>query len=551
MFVTPEQVQNDAIIESDLCIIGAGPAGITLAMGLSEKGIKIVLVESGGLERTEAADELSSGMSVGRPYPISSSRLRLFGGTSNHWGGHCRPLEGIDFEQRDWVPNSGWPIAKADLDPYYERAHTVLDLGHYEYAPDFWAAVFEAKHGRSLFEGGNLIESKLWQNSALRGGSEPTFNSKYRGPIAQSRTVSCFLGMTALQIETDADGREVVRARLSTLQGKRATVRAKVFVLAQGCLEVARLLLLSSVERPRALGNENDLVGRFFMDHLWFCNGATMSIRGDLLPGPFLEQMRYGYLEESFVPKSADSRATGAEFRLFNRSADARASSQYKPFVTAGFGLAEATQRRHQLQGFGVLSLHELESQQGEPEAVESAISHLHSDPVHTMEEGRTLPFRRFDLCCLCEQYPNPESRVTLDHRKDVLGQPQLRLDWRVTERDRESIYRALKLVGGALARTGVGRLRISYDPLSESDTAAQPGVGVGSHHMGTTRMHTDPRQGVVDASLRVHGVRNLYVASSSVFPTGGYANSTLTIVALTLRLVDHLEAVLTKHPIE
>lgn len=444
--------------ESDVCIVGAGAAGITLARQLAAFGVSTVLLESGGLAPEARTQALYDGEVTGRPYPLVASRLRYFGGSTGHWAGYCGPLDESDFEVRDWVPHSGWPIDRQDLIPYWKRAHDVLDLGPFEYdIPGHGRRIGDFKSLRACF----------WRQSP------PTrFNQKYQDDIRRSDLITCLLHANLLRFEGTNGGRVVRRAFVGTLGGASAVVRAHSFVVACGGIENARILLLAAHRNDLALDRVSPITGRFFMEHILVPSTATVVAIGDWWH----------------------------DFQGFKHEGVA---------LAPGLCLSEKAQREHAILGLG------------------GGMAPI--DCPAGLVSGQTC----LDFFAIVEQAPHPDSRVLLGSRRDALGLPVAKLDWRLTEIDRQTIR-----IGPRLLAHEVGRLRLGRTKLHDVMSVVPDNLGSANHHMGTTRMGDD---GVVDRNCRVHGIENLFVAGSSVFPTVGYINPTLTIVALSLRLADHI----------
>jgi choline dehydrogenase-like flavoprotein len=468
---------RDTVLEADVCVIGAGAAGICLARSLSGSALRVALLESGGLEPDPATQDLYRGRIYGRNYfQLDVCRSRQFGGSTNCWHGMCRPLDPIDFEARDWVPHSGWPFGLETLEAYYERAQQVLRLERFDYAGASW----ENEELPLLPLVGGGIRSGVFQVAANRLGEI------YRSEVERAPNLDTYL--FANLVGFDADRARIARARVACLDGNRISVKARYFVLATGGIENARLLLVTG------LGNQHDLVGRYFMEHPHVLAGA-------------------------FLPSQA-----------------ALPLGFYRPHQEGGVQLAgylattDAVRRAERLLGWcGFLA------QEAPLPELEQHLAPL----VQEIDRPREGPAGRavFFMNEL-EQAPNPASRVRLSENKDALGMPRAQLEWRLSAIDKSSARRTQEVLARALGAAGLGRLQITF---SEDERSWPTEMGGGRHHMGTTRMHLDPKQGVVDPDGRVHGLANLYVAGSSVFPTVGAANPTLTLVALALRLADHL----------
>ncbi len=486
MLLDARTVPRNRPVETDVCVIGAGAAGLTLARELAGAPFRVALLESGGFDPDPATQALYRGLVHGRGYfTLDGCRSRQFGGSTNCWQGLCRPLDPIDFEARSWVPHSGWPFRAETLAPFYARAQEVLRLEDFAYDAARWAA---PGHPPLPFAS-DAIESRVFQVAPTRMGE------LYRDEITRAENVDTWLFANVVEIEADAEARTVPSVRVATLDGNAFPVKARVFVLATGGIENARLLLASNRVQKAGLGNGSDLVGRYFMEH------------PHLVAGAFLR--------------------SGSEVSLSFYRARNVGRVKLAGYLTG----SDALQREERLLGFSSFL-----AQEAPLPGFEQALGRVvHEGDVAGGEPAPRAVFFMNEI----EQAPNPSSRVRLGEERDALGMPRVRLEWRLSGIDKQSIRRAHVILARELGRAGLGRLQLM---LSEDEYDWPPELGGGRHHMGTTRMHADPEQGVVDAQGRVHGIANLYVAGSSVFPTGGAANPTLTLVALALRLADHLK---------
>jgi choline dehydrogenase-like flavoprotein len=518
------EMTNETVIETDICIVGAGAAGISIAKYLNGSNISICLVESGGFEFEEETQSLYQGKNVGRKYfPLDTARLRYFGGTTNHWTGWCSPLEEIDFQQRDWVPYSGWPLTLKDLEPYYIQAQKWCNVGPYRYQLSDW----EADDFKLLEVLPEKLATKFWQFSPA-----PTrFGITYRAELEQATHIQVLLHANVVEVVSNQSAQAVESVKITTLDmTKTGTIRAKVVVLACGALENPRLLLVSNHVQTTGLGNQNDNVGRFFMEHplvdsarlvtlkdsrsLAYYNNITIRNGTHLRPalkGSEIAQQKYQILNVAVLMYSADGQKDEIGYpaakKLFKALKSGKFSSQFRNdvinLVNDLDGLAETLYYRF---------------------------------------KGTQKPLpdnTNIKVMSYAEQRPNPNSRVLLDSETDQLGLPRIKLDWQLTELDKRSIRITNQLIGEELGRMELGRLQL-VDWLQSEDDHIEAGGQY--HHMGTTRMSEDPKQGVVDKNCRVHGLANLYIAGSSVFATSGNSNPTLTIVALAMRLAEHLK---------
>lgn len=509
------QLPDGTELQADLCIVGGGAVGITLARELAGGPLKVVLLESGGLDFDPDTQALYAGEVVGNPGADPEyARLRYLGGSSNHWMGYCRPLDPIDFAARPWIPWSGWPIGPTDLEPFYPRVREVLELHSDDYAASGWAGqlspILTGPLGR-----GRLAPVVFQLSPPTRLGQ------RYRALLESAPNIDVQLHANLVDIVTDPSACEVVALEAACLGGPRFTVRARVTVLATGGIENARLLLAANRVMPAGLGNTHDLVGRFFMDHP-AAEAAEVLFTGDA------EQVR-----------STGSQLVDGGFVLSEATERAEATGRFycQIYPARGNGGVEET-------GYVALRRLARSLRRGQmPADFNTQLGLVASD----LDGAASGLWRRFlgDIHALGvrlhpEVVPNPDSRITLTAERDALGLPRIRHDWRLSAIDRHGYARGLAILGEELGRLGLGRLRAAE--WLEAEPFVFPGDG-SWHHCGTTRMNDDPKQGVVDRDCLVHGMANLYVGGSSVFPTIGFANPTFTITALSLRLADHLAA--------
>lgn len=538
MLLDGRRVPSDRTVECDVCIVGAGAAGITLAHELDGTPSRVLLLESGGFEASKAAQDLNTG-EVADPRhhgPLDGYRVRRFGGTSTVWGGWCAPFDRIDFQARPHVPHSGWPITKEELDPCYARAHAYCELGAYAYDVSRALAGAPTPTIPGLSQP-DVVTDRLWLVSP------PTnFGKSYRSRLRQSQNVTVCLHATALKLLAGPPQR-IDRLKVGSVDGHEFHVRARMFVLAAGGLETTRLLLLSDDVHRGGIGNDHDLVGRFYLSHL------TGDV-GEVALRPRDGRVVWGY--QSTVDGVYCRRQLGIDQdcqqdeRLLNFAAILDRPAPDDP--SHGDGLLSAIYLAKLARGRERgASRRQVRAHLGNVVTDAGSVARLAAVLVHKrLLSARRLPSvlpnktgNRYTLHFDAEQAPNPDSRVLLGDQRDRFGLPRLRVDWRFSEADVASVVRSSQKLEAALGRAGVGRMLL--DPETRRDRVREL-ASVGSHHLGTTRMAGDPARGVVDANCRVHGIGNLWIASSSVFATSSYARPTLTIVALAIRLADHLK---------
>jgi choline dehydrogenase-like flavoprotein len=531
MFIDARQVTTGTAIETDLAIVGGGAAGISLASELAGAGFTVAVLESGALDFAWPAQSLYSATNIGLPYyALDVCQLRYFGGSTNAWGGWCRPLDPIDFEERPWVEHSGWPFSLAKLGPYYRRAHDLCQVASDDYDPEH--AIAEIGHPRATLL---PFDPATLETSIYRFSAPTRFGQVYREVLRRAENVRCYLNANVLAIKTTEDARSVTRLAVGCLSGTRFDVAAKHYVLAAGGIENARLLLASRDAAANGLGNQYDLVGRYFMEH-------PHTKRALFVRRHSLAAALYG---ETFHGRG----------------------------IIARVSLPAARQRREQLLGYSanihpVYFGHDSRGWLALRKLVLSLSPSRRSDPLIRLppygHKGLTLGeffdmVRQFDKMTIAaalgllqpsrfisgfvleskpEQAPNRESRVALDDKRDAFGLNRVKLDWRMLPIDRRTAVRGEELIDAELRRLGIGEVA----PLAPAEIESWPAnLEGGWHQLGTTRMNGDARHGVVDANGRVHGMSNLYVTGGSIFPTGGVAPPTLTIVALAVRLAHHL----------
>ena len=481
----------------DICIIGGGAAGITLAMYL-KKNFNILLLEGGGLEYSDESQEIYKGKNIGHEYfELDVSRARWLGGTTNWWGGWSKPLDSCDFKKRDFVKYSGWPIEKTDLDPYDKETRSIVDLPIEPQSINYkgWTDVLEKGDK-------DLNEFKFrWSHPATN------FRDKYKSELENRSNITCFVNANLTDMTLLDDLSSIKNIEIKNYRSQVFSAKAKIYILATGGIENARLLLNFNKQSKNGIGNNNDLVGRFFSDHPHFVTGH------------FIVDDEITKIFASKKPERMD------EFR----------TTFFKP--------SEKFQEQQKLLNFEL--------------RVEPNFK-LYS-PIYTFKEKlrdvicstdwslNMLKDRCHydgDFRISAEQIPNPESRIIIGSEVDKLGLKRAVLSWKFQEIDKSTFREATMHFAKLFVERNLGRVKI--DDWVFSSDAKFPGfpqeVG-GNHHMGTTRMGAISSEGVVDRNQKVFGINNLYVAGSSVFTTVGYVNPTFSIIQTSLRLADHINA--------
>lgn len=528
-----------------VCIVGAGAAGITLACELDRSGISVLLLEAGGYELdAETADDYVG--RAARPHPETTEfRRSKLGGTTGIWGGRCVPYDAIDFERRDYIADSGWPIPYDDVARHYPRAMTYSDAG----ADDFSVASLPAGSGATIAD---LRPNPVLLADRIERYSLPTdFGKRYRKQLQDSTNVTTVLHARCTAIVRAPGEDRIAAVEVTDRAGRRITITAQSFVLAGGGIEVARLLL-NSDRANGGLGNRNDLVGRYYACH--FENTCGKIIPG-AAPIPFqFERTADGVYSRRKLQFSADAqrqhRLLNTAFRFhFPEYSDASHGSA----VMSTIFLAKSVlipEYRAILQHSAAAAAdspagaHVKNVLTGFPQLFKFGYQWLF---LRVLAE-RKLPYTlvgnadgSFPLEFNCEQTPLAHSRVKLTDDDDRHGMKRIEVDWRVSPDDIDAAYRGFQLLRATLADYSGVRLEFDDEQLRQRLAGSVP---LGGHHIGTTRMGQSERDGVVDANCAVFNLPNLFIASSAVFPTSSHANPTLTIVAMAIRLAAHLKTV-------
>lgn len=524
-----QALTGDDVLDCDICIIGSGPAGGTIARELSNSRLRVTVLESGDFERQDHTDALNDIESVGRPRVMDQwlVRNRIVGGSSHTWAGRCAPFDEIDLKRRKWVPHSGWPFGINDLEPYLDRTVPYLGLGIGSRFSDdrFWALARRPAPQPELDV--RYLLPFFWQYS--RDAKNPYDYMRFGRHLLASlgTNVKLVTNATVLEINVTASGAAVESVEFASPDGRRRTLSTSTVVLCAGGIENARILLCSNSVATSGLGNQNDLVGRFLMDHP----------RGSV--GTFQQKVSDAQLKR---------------FGCYNVR-----STIGSHLFRHGLRLSPLIQKEEQLLNCSAW-IGEVVTPDDPWNAVKRLLRGKSASPKDAvaivansglfvrglyeyliLRNGLPRKLERLNLDCMCEQRPDRDSRLTLSDRRDRFGLRLARIDWRVHEDEHRTMRRMAELVSAQFSRLGIEPPLLDEwvgngepFPTSFHDIA---------HPTGTTRMADNPAEGVVDGECQVHGVHGLYVAGSSVFPTSGHCNPTQMIVALALRLADTLRS--------
>ena len=549
MIIDARSLPDNKEINTDVCIVGSGLAGVTLAREFMDREFSVCILESGGPKAEPETQSLAWGENVGHPYfSIDTAYARYCGGTINRWmidvgdhryGARMRPFDPIDFEERDWVPYSGWPFDKSHLDPFYERAQRICKIDPPSFDISDWEDPIETPRLRFADDRVKTVVFKF--------GLRDSFLNSHLPEVLKAANINTYLHANVISIETDVAVQKVTRLHVASLSGTRFSVSAKLVILATGGIETPRLLLNSKDNQKTGLGNQHDLVGRFFMEHLHFLTGVFVPATPEMFKSTGLYNTIRDVNGVSIIGKLALEETVLRREKLINYVAElvprvmchsSLGETIYPPIASESinsFRTAALAVRRGSLPDDPGRHLKNILA--GIDDIAVTAYRNMKRRSLRTF--GRKK-IKAFWLASMSEQAPNPSSRVTLSADLDKFGMNCAKLDWRLQSIDIQSVIRSQEILEEAIHRAGLGRLYVQF----KEDTPPKMVTG-GWHQMGTTRMHTDPKKGVVDENCRVHGTANLYISGPSVFPTGGYANPALTTVALAVRLADRVKRLL------
>jgi choline dehydrogenase-like flavoprotein len=492
---------GNATLDTDICIVGGGPAGMVLASELAKRQCDVILLESGGSRAEPETLALNVGDATGDVYAgLGATRHRQIGGTTQLWksalqgevGAKYVPLDASDFLRKPGVELGGWPFELGELRADYERAQRICGLGPFAYDAESWA-----RPGTEPWSGiGDELVSRIYQL-----GSRDALIAPLRTVLARATNVRVCSHATAIGFDTGGAGRRVSSVAVATPGGERWSVRAKRIVLAAGAVENARLLLVLNGSLGIA-GEGAAWVGRCFMEHP---RDRALTLR----PNSRMTMVSAGFYD---LQRAADGSLTVG--RIGIAEAELESGALLNASATLFPRMARGRFRERLRATLPALA----------------ARWFLEGGYGWSARRGATKSVGTFEILLNIEQSPHPDNRITLSNRSDSLGVPLPSLHWKWRADDHARLVRVRELMARNLASVGVVTI--------DSDSRPDPN---GHHHAGTTRMHDDPKRGVVDRHGRVHALENLYVVGASTFPTAGFANPTLTIVAMSVRLARHL----------
>jgi GMC oxidoreductase len=518
MLIDLRHVSDDGPQCAETLIVGSGAVGLTMAVELARSGRQVIVLEAGarGVE-TESQDYFRSARWRAHPLPgLHQGRFRALGGTTNFWGGRLLKFDPIVFEQRPWMADVGWPIDRQELDPYYERGYELLGMQHH------------------------LSDDKIWKQLDIEPPTlgdevdiffsawapEPNLASLFGGAIASSPNLRVFVNAPVVALELDEPGERVASVLVRTAAGAARRFTGRRVILANGTVEIARLLKLALADGRRAPWHLNRWLGKGFVDHLE-CFGGDVTL---------LDRKRFhNIFDNAYV--------NGIKY-MPTLKLSARAQRERRlPSVAANFIFNSNLQEHLQNAKLLVRSL--LRGRLQRPLLLDArgliSVLRVAAPMVARYVRDRRMynPVDRgVQFGLVAEQFPLAESAIHLSERCDHLGMPTVEIDWRIDGREIESVAALGELVANYLARHQLASVRLDPALAARDPDYLKRAVDC-YHQMGMARMANTPADGVVDRDLKVFGTRNLYVAGAAVYPTTGAANPTFTAIALGLRLAN------------
>lgn len=517
---------------------------MTSALELAKMGHSVILLEAGGKDRAGKSQDLYRGEVVDpeRHLSLESDRYRQLGGTTGVWGGRCIPFDPVDFEKRDFVPHSGWPITRTDLDPYFVKANKYCQCGR----SDFDSTTSLPDSSKDMIPG--FKDGDVETHSIERWSPPTNFGKEYREDLKKSDNIRVLMYAVCVGLDMNEDGTSVAALDVATPSGssKRFRIEAGRVILSGGGLETTRLLLASDKRNAGGIGNHSDWLGRGYQCHI---SGIIAKVRfqddANIVYGYEVDPDGVYCRRRLTISDEAQKRDGLLNIHILLDRPLVGDPEHGNAILSMTFlAKALAQKARTRSSGGGKYSLywrHALNVLSGAPEVLSFLPQWCRKRFVHGRRVPSLLlrsPNNTYHLYYHTEQIPNRDSRVSLSDEKDVLGMRMLKVDYRIADADVESILKTHELIKREFSSQGCGELSFLEDNPREE---IRNHCAVLGHHIGTTRMSEDPSEGVVDPDCKVHGISNLYIASSSVFPTSSQANPTLTIVAMALRLTEHI----------
>jgi choline dehydrogenase-like flavoprotein len=553
MFIDAETFDSGVTVHTGIVIVGAGPAGIVLALELAKAKYEVTLIEGGQFRFSESIQKLNDASHFDPQFhaPMSDCTRRQVGGTSNIWGGRCLPYDPVDFDPRPYIPYSDWPVSYSELEKYFQKTCDYCLCGSAEFNVN---GIPNLKQ-KSIIPG--LPDEEVLTSTLERWSLPTNFGKEYFQQLKANQHIKLIYGLNCIKIETsEQDSYKVHHLLNKTMSGKVIYVAAQKYVLAGGALNTTRLLLASDQQHPNGIGNHSGLLGKFYMGHL---SGDIATVRFTTPP----QKTIFGFDRD---PDHIYIR------RRFSFTRDFLHDKEL-PNIVAWLGAPKFGDPSHKngilSSAYVALNMPILKDRLTSTAMRNSAIGEDNKGIFHAhiqniiRDIGKTLTFlpgfgyerfiarrkvpalfvysaaNEYPLHYHSEQVPNVNSHVSLSTEKDILGMRKLDIKLQFTQQDIDGIVKAHQYWDQHLRKHNCGYLKYLTD---DPEARIWDQAGDGFHQVGTTRMSNTANDGVVDTNCKVHGFSNLFIASSSIFVTSGQANSTFMIIAFALRLAGYLK---------
>jgi len=510
MFKDLKDIPPDSKLTYDLCIVGTGPAGISVTKQLLDTNFSIVVLESGGLQPEARYQELNKGENSGPSFlSLDASRMRCFGGAGKIWAGYCSPFKKDEFKKKEFIPLSGWPISLKDLSSYYMQAAQMLGISYQKfYDNKYFQDTFGGASFREFNRNNSLLSGNVFQVSRAENKD---FSKKYEAELKSARNVDIIFHSTVTKLDVSNNGERIHSAHIKDLDGNKALINAKTFVLACGALENPRILLASNEFYEDGIGNGSGFVGSCFMSHPGVRDVGEIHMKSS---GRCLGEAVY---HDDYI----------SQFEMSQRERSKQNTLRHAFSIYQRPGLFDRATYTSKT-GFSHLD-----------RLVEDFYFSSNINRAMCAIKGRYVP-KFWNLDVSLEQPPRMSNYLNLQADKDSLGVPKINVHWdEMSQIEKTTVIKSVETLARECGFLNIANIKLKDELLTGRSFNIDDPI---NHHIGTTRMSKDSSSGVVDRNCKVFGISNLYIAGSSVFATSSVVNPTYTIIAMSLRLGDYLK---------
>ncbi|MCU4675541.1 GMC oxidoreductase [Catenovulum sp. 2E275] len=523
MIIDGNTIDSNIHDEADICIIGGGVAGIVLARELKDSYAKIIMVEGGDEYYSQDSQDLYQSNKTTHFPNTHYSRLRFLGGSSNHWENNTSPFTALDFEKREWIPNSGWPLSLDDIEPFYMQAATYCGTEPDGYNTNYWKSKYQQE---DLFAASGKVQTQIAKSSL----PPVRFFAQYGEELKQTENILIYKNSNLVDMNYESGKRKITSIIAQSYTGKKLTINAKVFIMCLGGLENARMLLHFNDKYDNGLGNQGGNVGAYLMEHPTV--RAVYMFKQEKKNFDFYQ----AHYEQSRVIKgflSLTEQALRQEKSVNLRIPLMNASEfELSAGISSAHILADELSQVSMPDDFGTHVMNVL----SDLDMVIEGLARKHFDKRIFESANDNIGFLP---AMMTEQTPIRENCIKLSEKKDGFGLRLMDIEYQITQDDRNRIWKSLNVLAKEFGALGLGRVKLNPE-FSSRIWGSQ--LGFSNHHMGTTKMAETEKDGVVDKNSLVFGTSNLFMAGSSVFCTGSHVPPTLTICAMSIRLAEYIK---------